>query len=246
MAIPHISIVIPIYNEAENIRPLVQELTQSPPLPCSFELIFVDDASTDTSSQEIKACREILSSVYTLIYVKHLHRQGQSAALRSGIRQASHPWIITLDGDGQNDPADIQVMLTKLADLPPKTVLFGTRRKRQDTYARRLTSRMANGIRQFILKDNSIDTGCSLKLFPRQAFLDLPFFDHIHRFLPPLFQYAGYRIINVPVNHRHRSRGTSKYTFWGRLGEGIIDLIGVLWLKKRMIAEKETTPEFLK
>lgn len=244
MTLSGLSIVIPVYNEAGNIYPLIKELIHHIEFECPVEVILVDDGSIDASYHEIKACQDIIPSGLFYTCVRHHHRQGQSSALRSGIQQARYDWIITLDGDGQNDPADIPPLLSILSKQTSKTVVFGNRRQRQDSWVRRLSSRFANRIRRSILKDDSFDTGCSLKLFPRQAFLELPFFDHIHRFLPPLFKYTGYTIIHVPVNHRFRSQGKSKYTFWRRLGEGIIDLFGVLWLKKRMALGEKSVEMF--
>lgn len=232
MSITNLSVIIPFYNEAGNVIPLVQEIQACLSSRISFEIILVDDGSTDETYADIHSCQENDKSIKS---VRHKKRYGQSAALRSGVKVAAYPWIVTLDGDGQNDPADISVLL-KTFDINSdgsKMVIFGNRSHRYDNWLRRVSSVGANLIRRLILGDHCPDSGCALKLFPREGFLELPFFDHMHRFMPALFQYYGYQVINVSVGHRPRSQGNSKYTFWGRFMDGFFDLLGVLWLKRR-------------
>ncbi|HNB90410.1 MAG TPA: glycosyltransferase, partial [Plasticicumulans sp.] len=159
-----------------------------------------------------------------------------STAVATGIRHARGRWIATLDGDGQNDPADIPKLLAVLTDptRPLKRVMAaGYRRKRQDTWIKRISSKIANGVRSRLLGDATPDTGCGLKVFERAVFLELPYFDHMHRFLPALVRRAGYELVSVEVNHRHRTRGVSKYGTLDRLAVGIVDLFGVMWLQRR-------------
>jgi len=162
---------------------------------------------------------------------------GQSAAVRTGVRMARAPLVATLDGDGQNDPADIPLLLEKYraanGDDARPLLIAGQRAQRRDTGLRRLSSRIANGVRAWLLDDATPDTGCGLKLFARDHFLALPFFDHLHRFMPALFIREGGRVLSVPVNHRPRERGQSHYGVWNRLWVGIVDIAGVLWLKSR-------------
>ncbi|MFA5959849.1 MAG: glycosyltransferase family 2 protein [Tatlockia sp.] len=227
-----LSLVIPVYNEVDNVETLYQEIVTALSAEAfEYEVIFVDDGSTDGTIARLEA----LSKAHaTLRAVFHKRNYGQSAALLSGAKAARYPYLVTLDGDGQNDPADIPRLFEQLKNT--KTVVLGNRRKRDDNGLRKLSSRVGNGVRRLILKDECPDTGCSLKLFPREAFLALPHFNHLHRFLPALFQRAGFSVINVPVNHRSRWHGLSKYGVMNRLFVGIHDLIGVRWLLKRPCA----------
>ena len=166
--------------------------------------------------------------------LRHRRRSGQSAALRSGVKAARAEWIATLDGDGQNDPADLPRLLQACADAAADVRLFaGWRVKREDSASKRWASRFANVLRARLLHDATPDTGCGIKLFARDAFLELPAFDHMHRYLPALMQRAGWRTLSVPVNHRPRLHGRSKYDNLGRALAGISDLRGVLWLLRR-------------
>jgi dolichol-phosphate mannosyltransferase len=227
-----LSIIIPVYNEVDNVEPLYQEIVVA--LPAShflYEVIFVDDGSKDGTVE--KLC--LLSERYNnLRVVYHKHNFGQSAALLSGARAARYSMLVTLDGDGQNDPADIPRLLEQVEDSC--TVVLGNRKKRNDNYLRKLSSRIGNSVRQQLLGDGCPDTCCSLKLFSREAFFMLPHFNHVHRFLPALFKRAGFKLINLPVNHRPRRYGVSKYGVINRLFVGIHDLIGVRWLLKRPCA----------
>lgn len=224
-----LSIVIPVYNEVDNVDSLYQEiLTAMPEGDFHYEVIFVDDGSTDGTLTRLQNMAKNSSKLRVFAHKKN---SGQSIALVSGISQAYFPVIATLDGDGQNDPADIHKLLACFTDN--NTVVLGNRAKREDKLLRRMSSRIGNGIRRRLLKDDCPDTGCSLKLFPRDAFLALPHFNHLHRYLPALFKRAGYKLVNVPVHHRPRRHGVSKYGMMNRLFVGIHDLIGVRWLLKR-------------
>jgi dolichol-phosphate mannosyltransferase len=226
-----LSIIIPVRDEAENVAPLVQEIRAALIEHAPFEIIFVDDASTDETAARILQARAQFPHVRLLRLAIGC---GQSVAVRIGVQAARAPWIVTLDGDGQNDPADIPMLLQSLnrADRNVRLVM-GNRLQRRDTFVRRLSSRIANGIRRRMLHDLTHDTGCGIKLFHRDTFLDLPSFDHMHRFLPALFIRAGAEVISVPVRHRPRTHGRSKYGVWDRLWVGIIDLFGVRWLIRR-------------
>ncbi|MBA2651314.1 MAG: glycosyltransferase family 2 protein [Tatlockia sp.] len=234
-----LSIVIPVYNEVDNIEDLYLEIVKC--LPADrflYEVIFVDDGSTDGTSLRLKG---LVDSHPNLRSVYHQQNYGQSAALLSGARAARYSMLVTLDGDGQNDPADIPRLFEHLQDS--RTVVLGNRKKRDDNALRKLSSRIGNTIRRGLLKDECPDTGCSLKLFPRDAFLALPHFNHLHRFLPALFKRAGFKLVNLPVNHRPRWHGASKYGVMNRLFVGIHDLIGVRWLLKRPCAPEISTNE---
>jgi dolichol-phosphate mannosyltransferase len=228
---PEVSVVIPVCNEAENVGPLAQEIAAALS-GRAFEVLFVDDGSTDATAEAVMAVRNSIPQVRLL---RHSFRSGQSAAVTTGVRHARAEWIGTLDGDGQNDPADLPKLLA--ARLNPGNAgvaLFqGHRTTRKDTGFRKLQSRIANGVRSKMLGDGTPDTGCGIKLLHRPTYLELPKFDHMHRFLPALFQRAGARVISVPVNHRPRSRGTSKYGMLDRLWVGIVDIFGVMWLRRR-------------
>jgi dolichol-phosphate mannosyltransferase len=199
----------------------------------AYEMIFVDDGSTDDTAAILKRLK---SEFPALRVLHHSFRSGQSAAVASGVRAARSPWIATLDGDGQNDPADILRLIAERDSPAGRGVqLFMGNRKasRKDTAFRKLQSSVANGVRASLLGDGTPDTGCGIKLFSRELFLDLPRFDHMHRFLPALFQRHGARVISVPVSHRPRLRGTSKYGMLNRLWVGIVDICGVMWLRRR-------------
>ena len=227
-----LSVVIPVRNEAANIAPLVAEIRAALDGRVDYEIVYVDDGSSDGTVAAIEQLRRGFAG---LRLVKHRARAGQSAAIRTGVRAAAAPWIATLDGDGQNDPADIPrlwAMAREAADAP-RLLIAGQRAKRRDSTVKRWSSRVANGVRARMLGDDTPDTGCGLKLFPRALYLDLPFFDHQHRFLPALVLREGGRVVSVPVNHRPRERGASNYGTLDRLFVGIVDLAGVMWLKRR-------------
>lgn len=228
-----LSVVVPFFNEAENVGPLVEEIHSALAGKVEFELVAVDDGSSDETASRLEA---LARQFPELRLVRHRHNCGQSIALISGIRAARAPWVVTLDGDGQNDPADIPRLLAERDAHAGENIpllIAGERAKRNDNWLRRLSSRVANSVRQGLLHDDCSDTGCGLKLFPREVFMTVPHFNHLHRFLPALFKRAGGRVLNVPVNHRPRTRGSSKYGVWNRLGVGIVDLFGVRWLQSR-------------
>ena len=228
---PEVSVVIPVCNEQENVGPLAQEIATAL-AGRQFEVLFVDDGSTDNTAAVVLATRAAIPQIRLL---RHSVRSGQSAAVTSGVRHARAEWVGTLDGDGQNDPADLPKLLAaRLAFGNSDVALFqGHRTTRKDTGFRKLQSRIANGVRSRMLGDGTPDTGCGIKLLHRPTYLELPKFDHMHRFLPALFQRAGARVISVPVNHRPRMRGTSKYGMLNRLWVGIVDIFGVMWLRRR-------------
>jgi dolichol-phosphate mannosyltransferase len=226
------SVVVPVCNEAENVEPLAREIDAALNNR-AYEMIFVNDGSTDETAAIL---RKLKSSLPALRVLSHSFRSGQSAAVASGVRAARAPWVATLDGDGQNDPADIP-RLIEARDGPEGRgvqLIMGNRKaSRKDTAFRKLQSSVANGVRSSLLGDGTPDTGCGIKLFSREVFMDLPRFDHMHRFLPALFQRHGARVVSVPVSHRPRTRGTSKYGMLNRLWVGIVDIGGVMWLRRR-------------
>ncbi len=226
-----LSVVIPVFNERDNIAPLVREVTQHLRGRVAFDIVCVDDRSDDDTRDVLAALK---AEVPELRALAHRERCGQSAAIRTGVRHALSPWIATLDGDGQNDPADILRLLEARAETAGNVkLLAGWRVARQDSASKRWASRWANRIRRWLLRDETPDTGCGIKLFERAAFLDLPYFDHMHRYLPALMQRAGWKTASVPVSHRPRGAGRSKYTNLGRALVGMRDLLGVSWLIAR-------------
>ncbi len=229
-----LSVVIPCFNEGDNIGPLVAETVAALRSMTEFEIVVVDDCSTDDSGELLQRLKSEHPGV--LRVVRHQHNSGQSATLCTGSTAARGRWIATLDGDGQNDPADLPRLLvaaTELAEQHAHFVVCGHRINRRDSWLRRFSSRVANRVRGYALRDSTPDTGCGLKIFPRQTFFELPRFDHMHRFLPALVQRAGGHSVSVPVNHRPRVHGVSKYGVGNRLWVGIVDLFGVGWLIAR-------------
>jgi dolichol-phosphate mannosyltransferase len=225
-----ISVVVPVYNEAGNAGPLALEIAAAF-TGYAAEIIFIDDASKDATRAELIALKAKLPSLRVLTHSKN---SGQSRAVRTGILAARGDIIVTLDGDGQNNPADAPALVARLQAAGPELAMVGGARiKRQDSMAKKLASRFGNGVRSALLKDGAADTGCGLKAFRRQAFLRLPYFDHIHRYLPALMLREGYRIAFEPVSHRPRTVGASKYTNLGRLWASASDLLGVMWLISR-------------
>ncbi len=227
---PDISVVVPVFNEQGAAADLAREIAAAfAGIP--HEIVFVDDASTDDTTSSLAALRVAMPQLRVL---SHRRNAGQSRAIRTGVLAARAPVIVTLDGDGQNDPADAPRLVRRLQAAPETLALVGGRRaKRQDSAAKRFGSRFANGLRQRLLNDQADDTGCGLKAFRREAFLRLPYFDHMHRFLPALFLREGFEIDFEDVNHRPRTTGRSKYTNLGRLKASVLDLLGVLWLRAR-------------
>ena len=240
-----LSVVIPVRDEADNIAPLVEEIRAALDGLVEYEILYVDDGSSDATVAEISRTGAKIPRVRL---VRHARNCGQSAAIRSGVRAAQSAWIATLDGDGQNDPADIPAMwrLTRQAPAGPPLMIAGRRKTRQDHWSKRWASGVANAVRGRLLGDHTPDTGCGLKLFPRSLFLDLPYFDHMHRFLPALVLREGGIVRTIRVNHRPRRKGVSKYGVFDRLGVGVVDLFGVIWLKRRAARPhllKEASPD---
>jgi dolichol-phosphate mannosyltransferase len=231
---PVLAVVVPVKNEADNILPLVGEIDAALSGRHVFEIIYVDDGSDDRT---LEMLREARAKYPTLRVVRHKNSCGQSAAVATGVKAARASIIATLDGDGQNDPADIPALVRRLLDEPEDRrsylLVAGWRHKRRDDGIRKASSRIANKIRAGMLKDDTPDTGCGLKVFTREAFLDMPRFDHMHRFLPALMIRRGGKVVSVAVNHRPRERGVSKYGVWNRLWVGIVDIFGVMWLQSR-------------
>jgi dolichol-phosphate mannosyltransferase len=228
-----LSVVVPVHNETENLRPLIEEIEAALVGSTAHEIIYVDDGSTDDTLAALTALRGEFPRLRVL---RHKRCCGQSTALRTGILAARGRVIATLDGDGQNNPADIPALLAAWRNLSADgsgAMVAGYRRNRKDTGWRRFSSKVANGIRGSLLRDHTPDTGCGLKVFSRGLFLNLPYFDHMHRFLPALAQRAGGKVVSVEVDHRPRTRGQSKYGTWHRLWVGIWDLLGVMWLQRR-------------
>ena len=223
-----VSVVVPVRNEAANIAPLVGEI-RAALAGTPHEIVYVDDGSTDETAAALRA--EAQAAPLTIR--RHRTGCGQSAAIITGIVAASGTWVATLDGDGQNDPADIPALLARAQELPALSLVAGHRTTRRDSRVKRLSSRAANAIRARMLGDATPDTGCGLKVFRRADFLALPAFDHMHRFLPALFIRAGGQVVSVPVGHRPRTRGASKYGTLDRLWVGMFDLVGVAWLQRR-------------
>ena len=225
-----LSIVVPVRNEADNIQPLLAEIHAALRDKGEFEVLYVDDGSTDATPARLRAA---LTDFPRLRVLAHARSCGQSAALMTGARAARADWITTLDGDGQNDPADIPKLLAARDSAQNVVLVSGYRKKRHDSFLKKISSRIANGVRSSLLGDATPDTGCGLKLIARSTYLELPFFDHMHRFLPALVQRAGGATLIVEVNHRPRTRGRSNYGVLDRLWVGIVDLFGVMWLKRR-------------
>lgn len=227
-----LSVVVPVLNEADNVLPLIAEIEDTLGNERAYEIVFVDDGSTDETPERLHEAEARFSRLRVL---RHSRRSGQSAAIASGVKAARASIIVTLDGDRQNDPADIPKLLEIFEGDPNpfKLLVTGRRVKRQDRWLKRISSRVANGVRARLLGDGTPDTGCGLKVFTQEAFLDMPRFDHMHRFLPALMVRQGGRVISTPVHHRPRPEGRSKYGTLDRLAVGIVDLFGVMWLKRR-------------
>lgn len=237
-----LSVVIPVHNELGNLAPLLSEIRAALDGLAEYELLCVDDGSDDGTAERLAD----LQRGFSRLRVIRLRRQtGQSAAILAGVRAARGTWIATLDGDGQDDPADLARMLPLVRDSRANIgLVVGQRVHRSDAWGKRVASRIANGVRGRMLGDRTPDTGCGLKLFSREAFVSLPQFDHMHRFLPALFLQSGRLVASIPVRNRPRLHGRSHYGILDRLGAGVVDIFGVLWLKRRALRpEAETLDE---
>ncbi len=229
---PILSVVVPVHDEAANVAALVGEIVAVLRPRLAFEMVFVDDASRDDTLARL---RELQALHPELRVLRQLSQCGQSTAVHTGIRAARAAWVATLDGDGQNDPADIPALLAARDQAPADIRLFqGWRMERKDSAVKRISSTIANAVRSRLLGDATPDTGCGIKLIDRAVFLELPYFDHMHRFLPALVRRAGHGVQSVPVSHRPRQAGRSKYGVWNRLWVGIVDIAGVAWLSRRV------------
>ncbi|MBT9444573.1 MAG: glycosyltransferase family 2 protein [Hyphomonadaceae bacterium] len=234
-----LSVVVPVYNEAGNAADLAREIARALD-GHAYEMIFVDDSSRDDTRAELAAARAELPR---LRIVGHRANAGQSRAIRTGVAAARAPLIGTLDGDGQNDPADLPKLLARIArhDAPHGLAMVsGMRLKRQDAAEKRWASKLANNVRQSLLGDGAVDSGCGIKVFRRDAFQLLPYFDHMHRYMPALMLREGFGVEYFEVNHRPRGAGRSKYTNLGRLAAAGTDLFGVMWLRSRLRDPKGT------
>ncbi len=232
-SVPELSVVVPVHDEAASIAPLIAEIVAALSGRIEFEIVYVDDGSGDASAEELARARRRHPRLKVL---RHRAQCGQSAALGTGIAAARAEWIATLDGDGQNDPADILSLVEARDESgdPNLRMIAGVRRKRRDSLYRRLSSRIANAVRRQVLRDATTDTGCGLKLFRREAYLALPAFDHMHRFLPALIKRGGGAVLEVPVGHRPRRAGASHYGMLNRTWIGLVDMLGVAWLQRRI------------
>lgn len=238
-----ISVIVPVMNEEDNIAGLLREIGQASEIIPISEIIYVDDGSTD---QTYAILQSLKNEYKSLRVIQHDRRCGQSAAMWAGVKAAGNDVIATLDGDGQNDPADIR-LLYELYERHKKssarTMVVGQRARRNDNWGRRVASRFANKLRASILKDQTRDTGCSLKLFRRKDYLSLPYFNHMHRFLPALMMREGVHLVHVDVSHRSRQHGVSKYGNFSRALVGVTDLLGVWWLQSRPYAYPRITED---
>ncbi|MFB6345754.1 MAG: glycosyltransferase family 2 protein [bacterium] len=226
-----LDIVIPVYNERKNVKPLMEEITESLSGTRDFTVIFVDDGSTDGTT---KIVRELASNRDSVVSLHFKRNRGQSAAFAAGFEEASNPLVATIDGDRQNDPADIPVLLDEMESSEVDCVL-GYREQRQDSLKKKVGSYIANGFRNWVLGEAVKDTGCSLKLFTREVVESFTVFHGMHRFFPSLVQMNGFSHSQVATSHRPRSWGETKYSIAGRLRQVVFDLIGVAWLKERSI-----------
>lgn len=228
---PRFAIVVAVFNEADNVAPVTAEILDAVRKLGEFELIYVDDGSDDATPQRL---RELRAREGAIRLLRHDRRCGKTAALITGISAARAPWIVTMDGDGQDDAAEIPRLLDLAWNAGEKSPLVaGIRATRRDRWSRRLATKFANGLRQRLLHDGCPDTACGLKAFRRDVFLRLPAFEGMHRFLPALFQTYGHTLICVPVHHRPRLAGQSKYTNFGRAVVGVADMLGTIWLRRR-------------
>ncbi len=228
---PLASVVVAVLNEEENVSEVCDEIVRALEPWGAFEIVWVDDGSSDDTPRRLAAIADKDARVRLVV---HDRRCGKSQAVRTGVSAARAPWVATLDGDGQNDAADLPPMLDLARNArSPAPIVAGIRQRRNDPLSRLIATRIANGLRMAVLGDNCPDTGCGVKVFARADFLLLPCFEGMHRFLPALFKRYGHPTLNHPISHRPRTRGQSKYTNWGRALVGVFDLLGVIWLTRR-------------
>jgi dolichol-phosphate mannosyltransferase len=230
-----ITVVVPVHNEQGNAAALASEINQAGKSCEIKKIVFVDDNSSDNTCAELDSIRE---EINTLVVLQHQAQSGQSAAIFTGVRYADTDWVVTMDGDGQNDPADIPKMIQALVDSDNENIKLvngnrNIKNNRKDTVIKKWSSKIANKVRSAMLKDNIPDSGCGLKLMCRETYLSLPYFTNLHRFTPALFLRTGAEIMSVDVGHRQRSSGKSHYGLWNRLWIGIVDLLGVTWLMRK-------------
>ncbi|MDP4796138.1 MAG: glycosyltransferase family 2 protein [Rhodospirillales bacterium] len=234
ISLAKVSVVVPVKDEADNVMPLIAEIVAALDGAMTFEIVYVDDGSSDETPVRLAEAKQ---KYPFLRVIRHDGCFGQSQAVHTGVRNAGSPLIATLDGDGQNDPADIPALLQRFeaegGSADALLMIAGWRAKRKDTWLKRVSSKIANAVRGSLLGDATPDTGCGLKVFPRDMFMSFPAFDHMHRFLPALTIRSGGRVVSVHVNHRPRERGQSKYGLFNRLWVGIVDIVGVMWLNRR-------------
>ncbi len=234
---PMVSIVIPAHNEAENLKSLLSEVARVMlEYGKEYEIIVVDDGSDDETPAILKNLKEVIPALRSF---RHSQRRGQSSALYTGVESAKYSTIVTLDGDGQNPPYEIVKMLKVFFDRSNLDMLVGWRRRRRDPWTKKVATSIANQIRRLVLNDQIHDSGCGLKVFKREMFLKLPPLDHMHRFLPFLFQMLGGNVAELEVDHRPRSKGKGHYGNLSRAISGIIDMLGMLWLKRRYLLNRE-------
>jgi len=235
---PKISVVIPVYNEEDNIEPLLDELF--PILKntgLGFEVICVDDASTDNS---VTVLRELQGRYPELRIIRHAANCGESAGEATGFAGARGEWIVTIDADQQNDPADIPALMEAARDAD---VVCGVRQKREDDWVKRISSRVANGFRNWVTQDVIADAGCTFRAIRKEALREIPVFNGMHRFLPTLLRLQGFKVAEIPVNHRPRTRGESKYGIGNRMFRGLVDCFAILWFRKRCFPTQRFLPE---
>ena len=228
LSVQALSVVVPVRNEQDNVAPLIAEI-HAALQNFTYEIVYVDDGSTDQTYERLK---QLQMQYLQLRIVRHAQSCGQSTAVRTGVKVAKYDWVATLDGDGQNDPADIPKLIAA-ATQGIELVGVNRRQSRKDTWVKRISSVVANTVRSKMLKDETPDTGCGLKLFLREVFLDLSYFDLMHRYLPALIKRRGGVVISVAVSHRNREFGKSNYGTLDRLMVGFVDLFGVSWLQRR-------------
>jgi len=236
---PELSIIAPVFNERDNLEPLVRELDEVlVPTGLRYEVLLVNDGSTDGSTQEI---RDLARRNQRVRGIHFRRNRGQTAAFDAGFKAARGRWVVTIDADLQNDPADIPRLVERLGDAD---AAVGYRAEREDTWLRRISSRIANGVRNRLSGDDIIDTGCSLKAFRRESLATLKLYTGLHRFLPTLLRMEGFRVVQVPVGHRPRRAGESKYGVWNRVFRSFVDLLVVRWMKKRRLGYEVIRDEF--